>query len=214
MSTRQHDAAPHGPAAHHPSPRAHDLLTSVLFAGRHRATYCKLAVLSGTKAGDRVVDVGCGTGYFTRVLAAAAGPGGQVVGIDPSEQALIRARQLTSFANCSFTAGEGEHLELEDSTVDVAVSSLAIHHLPEDHRPLALAEMSRALRPGGRVLVADFSPPTNPLLRRLIHPVTSPAMEHNPVHLLGPMLGQAGFEDVTEGDVKPLIHYATGTKPR
>ena len=63
------------------------------------------------------------------------------------------------------------------------------------------------------MLVADFRPPNNRLARRLIHPVTSPAMEHNPVHLLEPMVREAGFEAVASGHVQPWIHYVTGTKP-
>jgi ubiquinone/menaquinone biosynthesis C-methylase UbiE len=202
------------PGVHMGHGRTYDVLHRVLFGGRRRRVFTQLAALSGVRPGDRVLDVGCGTGYFTRVMAEAVTSGGTVLGVDPSREVIARARRLTRVANCTFSEGIGEALDAPDGSYDVVVSSLMIHHLSETLRPQAIREMLRVLRPGGRVLIADFRPPTSRIGRYLIGPVTSPAMQNNPVHLLDPMVREAGFEQVRSGDVHPWIRYVQGAKPR
>ena len=185
----------------------------LFFGGRRRRVFGRLAALSGVRPGDKVLDVGCGTGYFTRVMAEAVASGGTVVGVDPSREVIARARRVTRMANCTFSEGTAEALDAAGGSYDAVVSSLMIHHLPETLRPQAIREMFRVLRPGGRVLVADFRPPAGRLARRLIGHFTSSAMENNPVHLLGPMVREAGFERVRSGDVRPWFRYAQAVKP-
>jgi SAM-dependent methyltransferase len=128
---------------------AHDVLAAVFFGGRRRRVYTELATRSGARQGDRVLDVGCGDGYFTRVMANAVGAGGTALGVDPSPEAIARARKVTRAANCTFSEGVAEHLDASEGTYDVVVSSLMVHHLPEAIRPQALREMFRVLRPRG-----------------------------------------------------------------
>jgi ubiquinone/menaquinone biosynthesis C-methylase UbiE len=194
------------------TPRLHNLLAPLIFAGRRRR-FRKLTALSGVRGGERILDVGCGTGHLTRMVARAAGPDGSALGVDPSSEALARARRATRVANCAFGEGRAEKLDFPDGSFDAVVSSLMIHHLPDDQRTQAIGEMSRVLRPGGRVLVADFRPPASPWLRRVVHLVVSHAMEHNPVQMLDSMVANAGFEDVSAGDIPPWIHYVTAAKP-
>jgi ubiquinone/menaquinone biosynthesis C-methylase UbiE len=193
--------------------RRYDLLSTLFFLGRRRDVFARLAALSGARPGDQVLDVGCGTGYFTRLLAEAVAPCGTAVGVDPSPEVIVRARRSTGLTNCTFVEGIAEALDAEDQSYDVVVSSLMLHHLPETLRPQAIREMSRVLRPGGRVLVADFRPPTTRIGRLLLKGhVISPAMRTNPVHLLEPMVREAGFEQVTGGDVRPWLRYAQAVK--
>lgn len=193
--------------------RLHEALVGVFFAGRRRALYRRLAALSGAQPGDRVLDVGCGSGYLTRVMAESVGPDGDVVGLDASPEALDSARHLTRLANCRYAEGTAEALPDPDGTYDVVVTSLMIHHLPESLRGQAVGQMFRVLRAGGHVLVAEFRPPTGRAAKALIHPFTSPAMQHNPLERLEPMLRDAGFAVQERGDLHPWIRYVVGVKP-
>src|SRR5215475_862965 len=106
-------------------PRHYDLCVALWFAGRRGRVYTSLATLSGARPGDRALEVGCGTGYLSRRLAAAVGPEGTVLGVDPSGSLLERARRLAP-GNCSFTSGVAESLTAADGTFDVVATCLMI----------------------------------------------------------------------------------------
>jgi ubiquinone/menaquinone biosynthesis C-methylase UbiE len=197
----------------HGQPRRYDLLSTLFFLGRRRRVFTRLASISGAGSGDQVLDVGCGTGYFTRLLAEAVAPGGTALGIDPSAAAIAWAGRSTRLPNCTFSEGIAEAIDAEDQSYDVVVSSLMIHHLPETLRPQAIREMYRVLSPEGRLLVADFRPPTTRIGRLLLtgH-VISPAMKTNPVHLLEPMVREAGFQQIRAGNVRPWLRYVRAVK--
>ncbi len=76
--------------------RLNGLVTWAAFGGRRGRVYRRIVELSGTGPGDRVLDVGCSSGYLARLLAAAAGPSGSVTGLDPSAAAIAHARRRTS----------------------------------------------------------------------------------------------------------------------
>jgi len=191
--------------------RRYDRFTAAFFLGRRAATFRRLAELSGA-AGAGVVDVldvGCGTGALTAALAAAAGPGARVVGLDASADMIAHAR--VSHPGCTFTVGLAESLEYPDASFDVVASSLLVHHLPQELRMSALGEMHRVLRPGGRLLVADFRPPKSRLGRGLLTPVTGPGMSHNPIDELPALFEHARLTGVATGDL-PWLRYVAGTK--
>ncbi|SEL72886.1 class I SAM-dependent methyltransferase [Nonomuraea pusilla] len=208
-----HDHAEHqdeGGTIDHP--RAYEVAAHLGLLGRRRELFTRLAMLSGARPGHTVLDVGCGTGYLTRILAPVIGPSGHVTGIDPSEPMVEYARRHAP-ANCTYLVGEGQALDLPDASFDVVVSSLAVHHMPPAARGTALREMFRVLRPGGRLLVAEYRPPSNPLLARVMDVLTGPAMQHNPKELLGGIVPEAGFQVEEEGDLPVMLFYIRATRP-
>ena len=109
------------------------------------------------KPGEVVLDLGCGAGIDTILAALAVGPGGRVVGVDMTPEMVERARQHASLAgakNVEIREGVMEDLPLPDASVDVVVSNGVLGLSPRQSR--ALAEVTRVLRPGGRVAIADL----------------------------------------------------------
>lgn len=100
--------------------------------------------------GQRLLDLGCGTGALLRALAPRLEWG---LGVDRSEPMLARARAHSSGAHIDFARVEGPELPLADNSVDVVVSLLSFRYLDWDQ---VLAEIVRVLRPGGRLLVVDM----------------------------------------------------------
>lgn len=111
--------------------------------------------MAGLRPGDRVVDVACGTGLISFAAARAVGPRGVVLGVDISEQMVVaaarRANQLMVDA-VAFARMDAEALDLPDASFDAAICALGLMYVPDPSR--AVAEMRRALRPGGRVALA------------------------------------------------------------
>ncbi|GAA1631337.1 hypothetical protein GCM10009733_030260 [Nonomuraea maheshkhaliensis] len=194
-------------------PRAYDAFATIGFLGARRAAFTRLATAARPRAGDRVLDVGCGTGYLTRILSPVVTPTGHVTGLDPSPAMIDHARDRAS-ANCTYVVGEGQSLPFPDGSFDLVVSSLAVHHMPTGARPEALRQMFRVLRPGGRLLIAEFRPPANPLARRVIGLLSGPAMRHDPQDLLGTMIPDAGFQVEAEGELPHLLYYVRATRPQ
>jgi ubiquinone/menaquinone biosynthesis C-methylase UbiE len=193
-------------------PSGYELFANLFFLGQRARVFERLVALSGAQHGEHVLDVGCGTGYFARRIAAAVSPGGAVVGIDPSQPMLDYASGHTP-ANCSFQAAGAEELPFGEASFDVVVSSLAFHHFPVEHRAGAVREMFRVLRPGGRLLIADFRPPSGAILNRIIAVVTAHAMAHNNAGQLAELITNAGFTITGNGERGPL-HYVTAQRPK
>lgn len=201
-----HGYADDGSGGHIIHPRRYEIAAAIGFLGQRRRIFDHLVALSGMRDGNRVLDIGCGTGYLTRRAAHAVGPTGRVVGVDPSDSVLAYARRVSP-PNCQFHVAGGETVPEPDGSFDVVVSSLAIHHIPPPLRPTVLREMHRVLRPGGRLLVADFRPPRNRVANRLIGALSGHAMQHNPIHELPGLIAGAGFEITGSGDQRHLLHY-------
>ncbi|MDX3193697.1 methyltransferase domain-containing protein [Streptomyces sp. MN03-5084-2B] len=191
--------------------RLYELGSRIGFLTRGRR-YRELVRRSGAQPGDRVLDVGCGTGYLAGIAARAVTPGGSVLGVDASESMVEYARGAVGAPSCRFAAGTAQALPCEDAEFDVVLSSLMLHHVPDADQPATLREMLRALRPGGRLLLADFRPPTSPVMRRLVGALTGPRMLDAPDRRLVGLVRATGFTVDDEGTLG-ILHYVSATAP-
>jgi ubiquinone/menaquinone biosynthesis C-methylase UbiE len=108
----------------------------------------------GAAPGERVVDVGCGPGFYVAELLGEVGSGGRVVGVDASPAMLALAeRRCTGRANARFLAANVTSLPLADAGFDAALCVQVLEYVPDV--AAALAGMHRALRPGGRLVAWD-----------------------------------------------------------
>ncbi len=108
------------------------------------------------KAGERVLDLGCGTGWATRLLARLVGEGpegfGQVVGLDISDEMIRRARaQSRDFENVLYVWGPADHIPWEENYFDKVLSIESFYYYPDQDR--VLAELFRVLAPRGRMFL-------------------------------------------------------------
>ncbi|MDR0343268.1 MAG: class I SAM-dependent methyltransferase [Nocardiopsaceae bacterium] len=184
-----------------------EAITGAAFGGRRRRVYARIAALSGARPADRVLDIGCGGGYLTRLLAAAVGPAGQVTGVDPAAGA-VRHAQRRAPANCSYLVGVAQDLDLPDRSFDVVTSTLATHHIPEAELAAAFSEMFRVLRPGGTLLAADFRPPA----RRHTPHALATRNRHGSAIPLEDLAAATRFRLDAHGEL-PLLRYIRATRP-
>ena len=115
---------------------------------------------AGISAGQRVLDVGSGTGTLALMVKRAV-PGAEVVGIDGDAEILSIARDKARQAGLEFTFDEGLAFALphSDNSFDRVLSSLVFHHLTHDGKLRASAEVFRVLRPGGGFHILDIGVP-------------------------------------------------------
>jgi ubiquinone/menaquinone biosynthesis C-methylase UbiE len=168
---------------------------------------------AGVQPGQTVLDVGCGTGYFARLLARTVGDHGLVVGVDASPEMIRYASQRAAQTrSCQFQLGTAESLSLPTDRFDVVVSSLFMHHLPSDLQRTALAEMWRVLRPGGTLLIAEAQVPRARGWRLLarVHGFDRMAQA---VSALEAMIADAGFIHAAGGEAPPWLRYVRAAKP-
>jgi SAM-dependent methyltransferase len=119
--------------------------------------YRSLIAWAAPVAGERVLDLGCGSGGATRVVAEIVGPEGEVVGVDPSPEALEVARDRTpADLPVRYVRARGERMaQLPDRYFDCAIASLVIDQVAD--LPQVLTELRRVLRPGGRIGVSVWA---------------------------------------------------------
>jgi ubiquinone/menaquinone biosynthesis C-methylase UbiE len=130
------------------------------FRGKFRELRQRTANLASIQPGEQVLDVGCGTGTLAMEVARRVGRAGRVAGVDPGAEQIARARRSAARRHLpiEFQIGVIEQLPFPDQTFDVVLSTLMMHHLPHPLKRQGLAEIARVLKPGGRLVIADFKP--------------------------------------------------------
>jgi arsenite methyltransferase len=113
--------------------------------------------LGELRPGESVVDVGCGAGIDSLIAAKKVGPEGRVIGVDMTPAMLEKARhaaQEMELANVEFREGYAETLPIGDGWADVVISNGVLNLMPD--KGAALEEMSRVLKPEGRLQIGDI----------------------------------------------------------
>jgi len=143
----------------------YDLMNDVLSMGLHRAWKAYAVAVANVQPGMKVLDIAGGTGDLARAFAKQVGTSGRVVLSDINEAMLRvgRDRLLDEGVVMPTAACDAEHLPFADGSFDLLSVAFGLRNMT--HKDAALAEMARVLRPGGRLLVLEFSKPA-PLLRK------------------------------------------------
>ncbi len=184
----------------------YDFVTSLMTLGQARRLRIATVNHALIVPGDSVLDVGCGTGEVT-LAAKARAKQGNVYGIDPAPEmiAVARNKAARKKLDIDFRVGVIESLPFVDASLDVVTSSLMMHHLPEDLKARGLAEIYRVLKPGGRLLIADFMRPTGAFLNHLFIAFTRHQRLQKGIEDLQGLLTNAGFRQITQAEEKVLV---------
>jgi demethylmenaquinone methyltransferase / 2-methoxy-6-polyprenyl-1,4-benzoquinol methylase len=141
----------------------YDLLNSLMSAGLHHRWRERAADRAELSAGEAALDVCCGTGDLTLELAGRVAPGGTVVGCDFSEPMLDLAREKSRARGVSsvrFEWADALNLPYDASRFDAVTVGFGLRNFADRDR--GLREMARVLRPGGRLVVLEFTRPRRP----------------------------------------------------
>jgi len=141
----------------------YDLMNDLMSAGLHRAWKAYTVLVADVRAGHQVLDIAGGTGDLSKAFARQVGPAGRVVLSDINEAMLRVGRdrltnggQLIDAVVC-----DAEKLPFDDARFDRVTVAFGLRNMT--HKNLALTEMYRVLKPGGKLLVLEFSRVTKPL---------------------------------------------------
>jgi ubiquinone/menaquinone biosynthesis C-methylase UbiE len=156
----------------------------------------------GVRPGERLLDVGCGPGFYVTELLELVGRDGSVVGVDVSADMLaVAARRAQGHANVEFHEAHATSLPFPDASFDRALCVQVLEFVPDVSS--ALREMRRALRPGGQVLVWDVDWATlswhaldEGLMQRVLAAWDKHLTHPSLPRILAARLREAGFEQV------------------
>ncbi len=141
----------------------YDVMNDLMSLGLHRVWKAFTIRVSGVRAGQRVLDIAGGTGDLSLAFAQKVGPTGQVVHTDINEAMLRtgRDRLLDAGVILPTLVCDAEKLPFASNWFDVATVAFGLRNMT--HKDVALAEMNRILKPGGKLLVLEFSKVAPPL---------------------------------------------------
>lgn len=182
---------------------------TVIALTRERLWRAVVASYVAPRPEDVIVDVGCGTGSLVSLLSHVE-PRAHVVGVDPDPDVLAVAQRKTG-PGVRWLTGMGDALPdlLGAGSVDTVVSSLVLHQCPLPVKRAVLAAMATVLRPGGKLVLADYGLQRTPLMRLAFRAVQladgKADTQPNADGVLPELITGAGFRDVREADVVPTV---------
>ena len=146
----------------------YDLMNDLMSGGVHRLWKRYAISLSGVRAGQSVLDVAGGTGDLTAQFSKIVGNNGQVILVDINESMLKIGRDKLIDMGCSnqvfYALGDAQNLPFPDDTFDCITIAFGLRNVTD--KDMALKSMYRVLKPGGRLLILEFSKPSNSLLKK------------------------------------------------
>lgn len=184
----------------------YDFTVNIVTLGKARSLRKITVDKALIQPGDSVLDVGCGTGEVT-LLAKTRAKTGKAYGIDPAPEmiAVAQKKAARKKLDIDFRVGVIESLPFPDASIDVVTSSLMMHHLPEELKTRGLNEIYRVLKPGGRLLIADFMRPTGSFLNHIFIAFTRHQGLKSGIEDLARLLKAAGFNQITQSDETVLL---------
>jgi ubiquinone/menaquinone biosynthesis C-methylase UbiE len=164
------------------------------------------------RPGDIIADVGCGTGSLA-VLLGRVEPRAQIIGLDPDREVLALAREKADAADVSvdWRVSMGDALvdALGPDSVDTVVSSLVLHQCPLPMKRAVLASIHQVLKPGGKVVIADFGLQRTTLMRLAFRIVQladgKEDTQPNADGVVPELLLDCGFSGIREAEVVPTV---------
>jgi ubiquinone/menaquinone biosynthesis C-methylase UbiE len=194
----------------------YDLCSGLLGTGVNRPNSRMVVGMAQIKPGDRVLDVGCGTGSLTLTAERVAGASGAVYGIDASPEMIAAARKKAQRSGSAavFEVGLIEKIPYPEAAFDVVISRLVLHHLPDEVKRQGFVDIFRVLKPGGLFFAADFNPPANPLLAHLTLIFFGHRMMQTSLKGIPEMLAETGFTAIATGPTRSaFLAFVSGKKP-
>jgi demethylmenaquinone methyltransferase/2-methoxy-6-polyprenyl-1,4-benzoquinol methylase len=143
----------------------YDLMNDLMSLGLHRLWKAFAVGVARVRPGERVLDIAAGSGDLARAFARRVGPRGEVWVTDINRRMLERGRDRLIDAGCLAPAVQcdAERLPFPGGTFDCVSVAFGLRNMT--HKEVALAEMARVLRPGGRLVVLEFSRVREPLTK-------------------------------------------------
>ena len=195
----------------------YDIHTSLMGLGVNHSNSRMIIEMAKIERGDKVLDVGCGSGSLTLTAKSYVGEPGHVYGIDAAPEMIEVARNKAKHRGLDafFEVGLIEKLPYSEAKFDVVISRLVMHHLPDDLKQKAFTEIYRVLKPGGRFFITDFKPPTHPILARVVSALVGhKTMMLSNVESIVPVLKTIGFIDLALGSTRSaFLAFVSGRKP-
>ena len=177
----------------------YDYVEPLLLLGKQAAYDRHIVSLLHLKGDDRVLDLGCGTGVLTRMIADKLVQGGEgvCIGIDAAAKMVSVARKKRQTDNCRFEVMAAESLSFKDESFNSVVSSLFFHHVEKELKEKSLSEAFRVLKTGGSLVIADMHIPTTKMGALISHTsrwfFMQPQIGENIRGILPHVIEKAGF---------------------